>query len=98
MLAASSRQNEISRLKEEAAELGRYSIHIAIVLSIVFSLTAVVILSRQHMTHQLRACIVAVVVPMPIALYFRSRIALLGVFAYVAALIVALVAAVMFGI
>ena len=37
-------------------------------------------------------------VPMPIALYFRSRIVLLGVFTYVAALIVALGVTVLFGI
>jgi hypothetical protein len=35
---------------------------------------------------------------MPIALYFRNRIVLLGFFTYVAALIIALTAAIVFGI
>lgn len=97
MLSASISQNEIDRL-EEAAELGPYSNHIAIVLSIVFSLLTVVILSRQHLAYQLPACIAACAVPMPIALYFRSRIALLGVFTYVATLILVLIAAILFSI
>ena len=90
--------NEVERLKREAAELDRYSVHIAIVLSLVFSFTAFVIFSKKHLTNQLWAGVAAFAVPIPIALYFRNRIVLLGVFTYVAALIVALVAAVLFGI
>ena len=90
--------NEVERLKRDVADFGRYSVHIAIVLSLVFSFTAVAILSKKHLTNQLWAGVAAFAVPMPIALYFRNRIVLLGVFTYVAALIVALVAAVLFGI
>jgi hypothetical protein len=91
-------RNEIERLKEEAAENRRYSIHIAVVLSAVFSFTAVAILSKRRLTHQLLACVLACAVPMPLALYFRNRIVLLGFFTYVAALIIALIAAILFGI
>jgi hypothetical protein len=90
-------RDEIERLKVQAAELKRYSVHIAIVLSLVFSLAAVAILSRRQLTHQFSACIVACALPMPVALYFRNRIALLGVITYVAALVVALAAAILFG-
>ena len=76
-------ENELERLKREAADLGRYSVHI---------------LSKKHLTNQLWAGVAAFAVPMPIALCFRNRIVRLGVFTYVTALIVALVAAVLFGI
>ena len=92
------REEEIERLKEEAAEFRSYSVHIAVVLSVVFSFTAVAILSKQLLTHQLLACVLACAVPMPITLYFRNRIALLGFFTYVAALVIALIAAILFGI
>jgi hypothetical protein len=84
--------------KEDAAELRSYSVHIAVVLSVVFSFTAVAIFSKQLLTHQLLACVLACALPMPIALYFRNRIALFGLFTYVAALIIALIAAILFGI
>jgi hypothetical protein len=88
---------ELERLRREAADLGRYSVHIAVSLSLVFSLTAIAILSKRHLTHPLWVDAAAIAVPMPIALYFRSRIVLLGVFSYVAFLIVALAAAVLLG-
>jgi hypothetical protein len=91
-------KNEVERLSGEAAELRRYSINIAIVLSLVLSFTAVAILSKQHLTHQFLACVLACAVPMPVALYFRNRIVLLGFFTYVATLIIALIAAILFGI
>jgi hypothetical protein len=62
------------------------------------SLAAVAILSKQHLTNQPWSDITAFALPLPIALYFRKRIVLFGVFAYVAVLIVALVAAILFGI
>jgi hypothetical protein len=91
-------KDEVERIKRDAADLGRYSIHIAIVLSLMFSLTAVAILSKKHLTNYLWAEVPAFVVPMPVALYFRNRIVLLGVFTYIAALAVALIAAVLFGV
>ena len=91
-------KNEGERLKEEAVELRRYSIHIAVALSVVFSSTAVAILSKRHLTHQFLACVLACAVPLPIALYFRNRIVLLGFFTYVAAVVIALIAAILFGI
>ena len=90
--------NEMERLKQEAAELGSYSIHMAVVLSLIFSLTAVVIISKTHLTNNLWVDAAAFAVPIPIALYFKKRIVLLGAFAYAAALILFLGAAVLFGI
>ena len=91
-------KNAVERSKEEAAELERYSVHIVIFLSLVFSLMAVAILSKRLLTHQFSVCVVAFVVPMPIALYFRHRIVLFGVFTYIAALVIALIAVILFGI
>ena len=88
----------MERLKREALDLSRYSVHVAIILSLVFSLTAIAILSKQHLTHQRWAIVAAITVPLPVALYFRSRIVLLGGFAYGAFLIGALAAAVLLGI
>jgi len=88
---------ETERLKTEAADLGRYRVHVAIVLSLVFSLTAVVILSKTYRTY-FWVNFATFVVPLPIALYFRKRIVDLGVLTYVAALIIPLVAAILFGI
>jgi hypothetical protein len=63
---------ELERLKRETVDLGRYSVHVAISLSLVSSLTAIAILSKQHLTHPLWADAAAIAVPMPIALHFRS--------------------------
>ena len=88
--------NEIERLKTEASDLDRYGVHVAIVLSLVFSLTAVVILSKTQGANYLWVNVATFVVPIPIALYFRKRIVDLGVLTYVAALIIALAAAILF--
>ena len=89
--------NEV-RLKREATELGRYSIHISVVLSLVCSLAAVAIISKNHLTNYLWVDVAAFAVPIPIALYFKNRIALMGVFTYAGAVILALAAAILFGI
>lgn len=90
--------NEVNRLKQEAAARGRYSIHLAIALSLICSLAAIAIISKKNLTNYLWADLAAFAVPIPIALYFKNRIVLLGAFVYVAALILALSAAVVFGI
>jgi hypothetical protein len=89
---------EMERLKEEAAELGRYSIHIAVALSLVCSLAAVTIISKKNLTNYLLADLAAFAIPIPIALYFRKQIVFFGAFVYVIVLIAALGAAVVFGI
>jgi hypothetical protein len=91
-------RNEVERLKRDTAELGRYSIHMAVVLSMIFSLATVAIISKKHLTNYLWVDVAAFAVPIPIALYFKNRIVLLGAFAYAAALILFLGAAVLFGI
>jgi len=90
--------NEAERLKEEAAELGSCGSHMAVVLSLVFSLTAVAVISKTQATNYLWAIVAAFALPIPIALYFKKRIVLLGAFAYAAALILFLGAAVLFSI
>ena len=91
-------KNEVDQLEEEASELRSYSAHIAVVLSVVFSFTAVAILSKRHLRHQFSACVLACAVPMPVALYFKNRIVRLGAFTHVAAVVIALIAAILFGI
>jgi hypothetical protein len=51
-----------------------------------------------HYCIHMSVVLAAFAVPIPIALYFKKRIVLLGGFAYVAALILILEAAVLFGI
>ena len=89
--------DEVERLRREAAELGRYSIHMSVVLSLILSLAAVAIISKQHLTNYLVVDLAAFALPLPVALYFKNRIVLLGAFVYVAVLILALGATVLFG-
>ena len=82
----------------EAAELGRYSIQMSVVSIADFWLAAVSIISKKYLTNDLWVDMAAFAVPIPIALYFKNRIVLLGAFAYAAAaLILILGAAVLFG-
>jgi hypothetical protein len=91
--------DEAERLKREAGEHGRSSIQISVVgLSLIFSLAAVAIISKDPSSNSLWFDLAAFVVPIPIALYFKRRIVQLGDFAYLAALILTLSAAVLFGI
>src|SRR5438105_15390591 len=83
-------KNEVERLKREAAELGRYGIHMAVALSMMFSLAAVAIISKKHLTNYIWVDVAAFAVPIPLALYFRNRIVLLGAFVYIAALVLIL--------
>jgi hypothetical protein len=89
---------EMERLKQEAYELGRYSIHVAVALSLICSLVAVAIISKKNPTNYLLADLAAFAIPIPIALYFRQQIVWFGAALYVGVLILALAAAVMFGI
>ena len=95
--AATVRRN-LERLKREAAELGSYSTHVAVALSLICSLVGVAIISKKPFTNYLWADVAAFAVPLPVALYFRSQIVWLGAFVYVTALVLALIAALVFGI
>jgi hypothetical protein len=86
--------DERNRLEEDAPEL---AVRMAIVLSLILSLTAVAILSKQQLTKYLWADVAALTVPLFLASYFRDRIASLRPYAYVAGLIVILGSAVLFG-
>ena len=90
--------DESERLKRHTAELDRYGVHIAIVLSVVFSLMTIAILSKRGLLNHLPVDVAVLAGPMLIALYFRKRIVLFGVFTYIAAVGLALIAAVLFGV
>jgi energy-converting hydrogenase Eha subunit A len=86
------------RLKREAAEPGGYSIRVAVVLSLIFSLAVVAILSRQQPTNHFWVAATVFAAPIPVALYFRNGIARLGAYAFAAVMIFFLGAAVLYGI
>ncbi len=91
-------KSELKRLTKETVDFGNYSTHMSVVLSLVLSLAAVAIISKKQLTNSLWVDAAAFAVPLPIALYLRGRIVRLGAPAYVSALIVALAAAILFGI
>lgn len=90
--------DEVERQKRDRTELGPYSDHFAVVLSLVFSLAVLAIISKNHSVSPLWADVVAFVVPIPIALYFERRIGRFGGGTRIAAIVLALGAAGLFGI
>ena len=64
----------LDRSKRDAAGVGRYSVHMSLILSVVVSLAAIAILSKRHLTDYLWVHVAAFVIPMPIALYFRNKV------------------------
>ena len=88
-------QGYAGRLKQEASEFNLYSVRVGMALSLVVSLGAMAILSKNLVSHWL--FLPALTVPVSLALYFRSRMAVLGPFMYAAALIVILTLAILFG-
>jgi hypothetical protein len=89
--------DEVKLGKEGAAEFGPNSNHLAVVLSLVLSLTAVAIISK-NLVNSIFVDLVAFIVPMPIALYFENRLSRFRVLTYVAAIALSLGAAILFGI
>ena len=89
--------DEIGTRSRETAEFGPYSGN-ALVLSLVVSLAAVAIISKTQLVNSLWVEIAALVVPIPIALYFENRIVRLGIFPFLVAIALPLGAAVLFGI
>jgi hypothetical protein len=90
--------NEVDRQEWDAAEFGSYSGHFAVVLSLVFSLAVVAIISKNHVVNSLWVDLAAFAIPIPVFLYFENRIVRFGVFTCVAAIVLLLGAAVLFGI
>lgn len=90
-------QNEAEQVNESAAEFNRYSIRLWAVLSLILSLATIFILSKKQLVDHRWVYAAALIVPISLTLHFRKRIVLVGPFAYVAALIVMLTAAVLFG-
>ena len=72
--------------------------HFVAVLSLVFSLAIIAISSKHHVLNSLWFDVAAFAVPIPILLYFESRIAQFGIFASVGSIVLPLGAAVVFGI
>jgi hypothetical protein len=72
--------------------------HFAVVLSLVLSLATVAISSKHHVLNSLWFDVAAFAVPIPIVLYFENRIVRFGIYTCVAAIVLPLVAAVLFGI
>jgi len=71
---------------------------VAIVLGLVVSLAALSILSRNQVTPYLWITAAAFLAPIPIALVFRKEIASLAVWLYIAAVLLVLVTALLFGV
>jgi hypothetical protein len=90
--------HEVGRRKWEPAELGLYNGHFAVVLSLVFSLMVIAIISKNYVVNSLWIDVAAFVTPIPIFLYFENRIVRFGVFTCVAVIVLPLGAAVLFGI
>ena len=88
--------NEAEQPKLEAADLSRYSSNMSVVLAVILSLTAVAITSKQ-LTNHFWLDVAAFAIPIPVALYFKRSIGRLGAFVFSAVLILALAAAVVFG-
>jgi len=72
--------------------------HFVVVLSLVLSLAIVAISSKHYVLNSLWFDVAAFAVPIPIVLYFENRIVRFGVFTSVAAIVLPLSAAVLFGI
>ena len=88
----------LERQERASAGLGLYSGHFVAVLSLIFSLALVAIISKHHVINSLWIDVAAFAVPIPIVLYFEKRILRFGVFTCVATIVLPLSAAVLFGI
>jgi hypothetical protein len=69
-----------------------------VVLSLIFSLAIVAVISKNHLMNSLWIDMAAFAVPVPIALYFENRIVRFGGFTCVAIIVLFLGAAILFGI
>ena len=88
----------LERQQRDSAGLGLYSGHFVAVLSLIFSLALVAIISKNHVIDSLWIEVTAFAVPIPIALYFEKRILRFGVFTCVPTIVLPLAAALLFGI
>jgi len=90
--------HEVGRRKWDHTENASSSGHFVVVLSLVFSLTVIAIISKNYVVNSLWIDVAAFVTPIPIFLYFENRIVRFGVFTCVATIVLPLGAAVLFGI
>jgi hypothetical protein len=89
--------HEVGRRKLDPTEIGLYSGNFPVVLSLVFSLTVIAIISRNYVLNS-PWIVAAFAAPIPIFIYFENRIGRFGVFTSVAAIILPLGVAVLFGL
>ena len=89
--------HEVGRRKLDPIEIGLYSGHFPVVLSLVFSLTVIAIISRNYVLNS-PWIVAAFAAPIPIFIYFENRIVRFGVFTSIAAITLLLGAAVLFGL
>ena len=71
---------------------------VAIVLALLVSLAALAIVSKKQVEPRFWITAVAFLAPMPIALLFRKKIASVALWLYIAAVLLLLVSAVLFGV
>jgi len=90
--------HEVVRRKWDPAELGLHSGHFAVVLSLVFSLTVIAIISKSYFVNSLWMNVSSFAVPIPIFVHFENRIIRFGAFTCVASIVLPLGAAILFGI
>jgi hypothetical protein len=91
-------RHEVGRRKSAPTENGPFSGHFAVVLSLVFSLTIIAIISKNYVVNSLWIDVAAFAAPLPVFLYFENRIVRFGVFTCIATIVLPLGAAVLFGI
>ena len=90
--------HEVGRRKCNPTENAPNKGHFAVVLSLLFSLTIVAIISKNYVVNSLWIDVAAFAAPLPVFLYFENRIIRFGVFTCVATIVLPLGAAVLFGI
>jgi bacteriorhodopsin len=92
-------RTEVQRVSEEkTTEFKRYSLRLWVVLSLILSLSAIVILSKNRLVTHRWVYLAAITVPIIFTLVFRNRIVRFGPFVYVGLLLVMLGGAVLFGL
>lgn len=86
---------EAARLKVRVSDLNVYDVRVGVVLALLISLAAIAILSKHVVNRWL--FVPALTIPIGLAVYFRSRMVLLGPLVYAAALLGILGMAILFG-
>jgi hypothetical protein len=92
--AAELKKQEFAQVTERR----RYGVHMLIVVALVLFVTVSAIASKSHSTIDLDMALAIFTVAILAAIYFRSRIVLLGPAVYITGLALLFAAAILFGI